>query len=67
MQQVIVILVNLFQAYLLIGFVFGIAFLWKGARVVDPLVKDTSWAFKLLILPGSIALWPILLTKWIRR
>ena len=50
--------------YLIIGFVFAIFFVWKGAAKMDHNVVDTSIWFRLLIFPGSIAFWPILLKKW---
>ena len=58
---------NLFLLYLLLGLVFAIAFLWKGAAKLDDKTKGSSWVFKALIFPGSIALWPVLLTKWIKN
>ena len=56
---------TVFLLYLLLGFVFAIAFLWKGAGKLDDKTKGTSWVFKALIFPGSIALWPVLLKKWV--
>jgi hypothetical protein len=59
--------VNLFLLYLLLGLLFAIAFAWKGAGAVDSKAVHTSWFFKLLILPGAMALWPFLLRKWIAK
>ncbi len=56
---------SVFLLYLLLGLVFAIAFLWKGAGKLDDKTKGTSWVFKALIIPGSIALWPVLLKKWV--
>ena len=53
--------------YLIIGFVFSIIFLAKGIQVTDELAKESSWGFKLIILPGLIILWPVSLYKWIKR
>jgi hypothetical protein len=58
---------NLFLLYLLLGLVFAIAFLWRGAAKLDDKTKGSSWVFKALIIPGSMALWPVLLTKWIKN
>ena len=65
-MMLVKILVNLFLLYLLLGLIFGIAFVSKGVKKVDPVAKGTSWRFRLLILPGSMALWPVLLVKWIK-
>ena len=59
--------VNLFLLYLLLGLLFALAFAWKGAGVVDAKAVHASWFFKLLILPGAMALWPFLLRKWIAK
>lgn len=50
--------------YVIAGIVFAIAFVAKGVNTVDKSSHGTSVGFKLLIFPGSVALWPILLSKW---
>lgn len=60
------ILFYLLLIYSLIGLLFGLAFVFKGVQKIDPGAEGTSWGFRLLILPGSIAFWPFLLTKWMR-
>lgn len=47
--------------YLLIGFVFGLYFVAIGAKRRDPAAVSNSIGVKLILLPGSVALWPILL------
>lgn len=61
-----VIFVNLFLGYLMIGFLFAIAFVFKGVQKVDPIVAESNWKFRLLIIPGSLALWPVMLKKWLQ-
>ena len=51
--------------YFLIGLIFGIAFITKGCVVVEPAVKGSGFRVRLLLLPGAIGLWPLLLMKWI--
>lgn len=58
-------LVNILGVYLGVGIVFAIAFVWKGAGRVDPSAKEGSLGFRLLILPGTAALWPILARRWL--
>ena len=62
----IAILVNLFLLYLLIGFFFALIFVIWGVQRLDDGAKGASWGFRMLILPGTILFWPVLLTKWIR-
>ena len=53
--------------YLLAGFLFGVAFVTRGVSRIDPAARGTSAAFRLLILPGSVVLWPLLAGKWVTR
>ena len=53
--------------YLLIGFVFAIFFLGKGIEKMDTAAHGSGWGFRLIILPGTIALWPVLLNKWLHQ
>lgn len=52
--------------YLAVGFVFSIYFLLKGAAKMDEVTKDSPWHFKLIIWPGIVLLWSVLLLKIIR-
>ena len=54
------------EVYAAIGLLFAVAFLTAGISRVDPLSKGSSIGFRLIILPGVAALWPVLLTRWIR-
>ena len=56
----------LLDLYLLIGLLFAIAFVTIGVPRVDPTARGAGAGFRLLILPGSVALWPVLLRKWWR-
>ena len=49
--------------YLVVGLVFALWFAWRGANRIDPSAREGSWGFRLLILPGSAALWPFLLRR----
>jgi len=50
--------------YLACGFVFAIPFALFGAKHVDPHAAHGSWGFRLLIIPGVMAFWPLLLKRW---
>ena len=60
-------LINLFYGYWLLGTVFGLYFVSWGAARLDDEAKTMSWPVRLLLLPGSIALWPLLLGKLLKR
>ena len=59
-------LVNILGIYAAVGFVFSLAFVWKGVGKIDPAAAEGSWGFRLLIIPGTVALWPILARRWLR-
>jgi len=59
-------LVNLAMVYAVIGLVFAIIFAFAGVGRIDESAKGASLAFRLLIIPGAAALWPILLLRWAR-
>lgn len=47
-----------------LGLLFALAFAFRGAGKVDPAAREGTLGFRLLIIPGSIALWPLLLGRW---
>ena len=53
-------------SYAAMGLLFAGAFLTVGISRVDPVSKRSGIGFRLIILPGVAALWPMLLTRWIR-
>lgn len=64
---IIQVILWLIAAYLGCGIVFSIAFLRKGIQLIDENARHSSIGFRLIILPGIIALWPFLLKKWLGR
>lgn len=51
--------------YASIGLVFAVAFAFRGAGTIDPMAKGGSWGFRILIIPASAALWPLLALRWL--
>ena len=62
-QDVIMVLVYFFYAYIALGFLFALFFVFVRLGRIDPNAKGTSVGFKLLIIPGCILLWPLLVGK----
>jgi hypothetical protein len=52
--------------YAAAGVVFATAFAFFGVQKMDPAAKGAPLGFRLLIMPGSAALWPLLLRRWMR-
>lgn len=53
-------------AYLAAGVVFAVPFVVRGVDRIDPAARLSRWGFRIAILPGAVALWPILLRRWWR-
>jgi len=47
------------------GFLFALAFLTVGIGRIDPGARGSGLGFRLTILPGVVALWPLMLVRWI--
>jgi len=52
--------------YLLCGLAVGLPFVLRGVDRVDEAARGAPLGFRLLILPGTIVLWPLMVTKWIK-
>ena len=65
--MIVEIFVYLFLVYLLVGLIFGIWFAFKGAQKVDTGMDGAKLGMRLLLIPGSMGLWPVLLRKYFSR
>jgi len=63
-EMISTFLVALVGIYVLIGILVALPFVLRGAGRLDPAAAQGSPGFRILILPGVIALWPILAWKW---
>jgi hypothetical protein len=50
--------------YVLAGIVFGVAFVVRGASRIDPAARGAGVLVRVMWFPGAVALWPVLLKKW---
>ncbi len=57
------VLLVLTGGYLGVGAVFAVLFAWRGVRRIDPVAEHGTLGFRLVILPGTAALWPLLLRR----
>ena len=62
--EVFLILIGI---YLLCGLVFAVPFALVGVSRIDPHASHGTWGFRLLIMPGTILLWPLLVRRWMKR
>ncbi len=65
-ESVVAILLIVLSAYLGVGAVFAAAFVAVGIGRVDPAARGAPWRVRLLLAPGSAALWPALAARWAR-
>ena len=50
--------------YAAIGVLAGVPFVIWGIGRVDHAAKGAPWAFRVLVLPGVIAMWPLMVRRW---
>ncbi len=52
--------------YVAVGIVFALFFVTMGAGRMDASVQQSTRGFRVMIVPGAIALWPLLAWRWLR-
>jgi hypothetical protein len=61
------VIVGGLAAYLALGLAFALAFVIWGVAVIDPAARGMPRLARLLIVPGVVALWPLMLGKWLTQ
>ena len=56
--------VDILAAYAGAGLLLAIAFVTTGVQRIDHAAAGSGLGFRLIILPGVVALWPVLLWRW---
>ena len=64
MVEILLIIVAI---YLLGGVLFVIPFLMNGLEKIDEGAHGSTIGFKIIIIPGVIVFWPVLLSKWMKK
>jgi len=64
MDVVAAILFGVVVLYLAVGLAIALAFVATGVTRVQP--APVSVGARILLVPGATALWPIVLTRWIK-
>ncbi len=62
-MSIVATLVFLFYAYLLVGLVFAGWFVTFGVNRLDESMRHSPSGVRLLLIPGSVLLWVVLLKK----
>ena len=53
-------------AYAALGLLFAVPFVFIGVQRLDSEARGSGAGFRLLILPGVAAFWPMFLSRWSR-
>jgi hypothetical protein len=64
-DQFVFLVYRLVLGYLFSGTVFALAFVIWGVQRIDEEAERSGIGFRLMIVPGVIALWPVLLRRWL--
>lgn len=65
-MQFIIIVFWSAAIYLFCGLVFTIVFITKGINAIDEGAHGSGIGFRIIIAPGCMAFWPVLLKKWMK-
>ena len=60
------LLLVLAGVYVCAGLGFAVPFLARGVRRLDASAHGATWGFRMIIMPGVVALWPWLAWRWWR-
>jgi len=66
-EAIAILFVYSLYVYTALGAVFALAFVTVGVKRIDAQAIGSSVGFRLLIVPGSLVFWPLLLRRWISR
>lgn len=64
LENIVSVVLGGVGVYAALGILFVAAFHVGGAVRVDPAIKGAGFFFRLLITPGVVALWPLLVVRW---
>jgi hypothetical protein len=65
-MNIVTILLMVVAVYLAAGLVFAIPFVIKGVTKIDEGAYGSTWGFRMIIIPGTIVFWPLLLKRWLK-
>ncbi len=66
MADLLNMLLVLAVGYAALGIVVAVPIAAFGLGRIDPAAQGAPFAFRLLVLPGLVGLWPVMLMKWVR-
>lgn len=64
-QTTALTIANAAGLYLTLGLLVAVPFVIWGVKRIDPAAQQGTWGFRLLIFPGVVALWPLIVKRWV--
>jgi hypothetical protein len=64
-EAIAILFVYALYVYTALGVGFALAFVAVGVKRIDSQAIGSGVGFRVLIFPGSVAFWPLLLRRWI--
>lgn len=58
------LIAGLVETYAVLGLAFSAVFVTRGVTRIDGMAVGSPWSFRLLLVPGTIVFWPLLLLRW---
>jgi hypothetical protein len=65
--EAVTVVLEVVAAYGATGILFALAFLTFGIGRIDPGARGAGLGFRLMVFPGVVALWPLMLVRWISK
>ena len=59
-------IIYLGRAYLWLGVIFAVPFVLFLVRRIDPAATNSTWGFRLILVPSAVWLWPLLALRLAR-
>ena len=67
MKMLVHLIAYALQVYLIIGVIIALSVQPKGLKKIDPSVEGAGVWFRVLTFAGIVALWPVILFKWVNK
>ncbi|MGD1916104.1 MAG: hypothetical protein ACFCBV_07950 [Phycisphaerales bacterium] len=61
----VLVLITAIFGYLALGAVVAVPMALRGVNRLDAAAAAGSWGFRLLVFPGVMVLWPLVLRRWV--
>jgi hypothetical protein len=65
-ERIAIAIVFVVTGYMYAGALFAFAFVTFGVTQLDHEARGSGPIFRAIIFPGAVALWPLLLVRWVR-